>query len=138
MESIKLMQPGHKTESVETKAREVISEGLIKLGIMKDKKEIRKFLPHGVCHSIGLDTHDGSPAILKPGVVLTIEPGVYIGASDKTVPSKYWNIGIRIEDDVLITETGNQVLSTAVPKSISEIEKMMKAKGVGNNQKIGK
>ncbi len=131
------MQPGNKTRVVETKAREVITAGLLQLGIMKEKNEIRKFLPHGVCHSLGLDTHDGFPEILEPGVVITIEPGIDIKPGDDTVPAKYWNIGIRIEDDILITENGNQVLSKAVPKKISEIEKLMKASGIGNSKKVG-
>ncbi|MBN2091360.1 aminopeptidase P N-terminal domain-containing protein [candidate division KSB1 bacterium] len=137
-EAIKLMQPGNKTRAVETKVREVITAGLLQLGIMKEKNEIRKFLPHGVCHSLGLDTHDGFPEILEPGVVITIEPGIYIKPGDNAVPGQYWNIGIRIEDDILITENGNLVLSKAVPKEISEIKKLMKASGIGNNKKVGK
>ncbi len=136
-EALKLMQPGNETEAVEAKAREVISQGLLQLGIMKEKNELRKFLPHGVCHSIGLDTHDGFPKKLTSGIAITLEPGIYIPAGDEAIPAKYWNIGIRIEDDVLITGDGHQVLSSTVPKEISEIEKLMKASGIGNDKKIG-
>lgn len=137
-EALKFMKPGGTRESVEVKVREIVTQGLIQLGIMKEKKELSKFLPHGVCHSIGLDTHDGTPDKLVPGMIITLEPGIYVPAGDETVPSKYWNIGIRIEDDILITTDGHRVMSTTVPKEISEIEKMMKASGIGNDQKIGR
>jgi len=137
-ECIKIMKPGISPREIETKAFDLVANGLKNLGIIKEKKEARTFLPHGVSHNFGLDVHDvstGNP--LREGQVLTIEPGIYIPQSSKGVPEKYLGIGVRIEDDILITDSGNIVLSKDVPKSIELIEKIMIEKGIGN-QEIGK
>ncbi|MCI0515117.1 aminopeptidase P N-terminal domain-containing protein [candidate division KSB1 bacterium] len=132
-EALKLFKPGSTSHAIEEKVRQITAQGLIRLGLMQDAGELRTFLPHGVSHFIGLDVHDGSPLKeLRPGMVLTLEPGVYIPANRPAIPRQYWNIGIRIEDDILITETGAQVLSDKVPKEIAEIEQAMRAKGLGN------
>lgn len=132
-ETIKIMLPGTKREDVEKKAADVIANGLLSLGIIKDKKDIRIYLPHGVSHNIGLDVHDISTnKPLREGQVVTIEPGIYIPVGSKGVDKKYWGIGVRIEDDVLITKEGNEVLTRKAPKSIEEIEKIMLKKGIGN------
>jgi Xaa-Pro aminopeptidase len=92
---------------------------------------------HGLSHHIGLDVHDpgpfGTPYV--PGMILTNEPGIYIPAGSPC-DEKYWNTGVRIEDDILITADGNRVLSAAAPKTITEIEALMKQQGLGN-MKIG-
>lgn len=110
---------------------------LIKLGIIKEKSETQRYYPHGLSHGIGLDVHDpgrmGKP--LQPGMILTVEPGIYI-PEGSPCDKKYWNIGVRIEDDVLITPEGNKVVSAAAPKSIKEIESLMKKRGLGN-EKLG-
>ena len=87
---------------------------------------------HGLGHSIGLDVHDvgdykvgGEWRVLEPGMVLTVEPGLYIAAGSKGVARKWWNIGVRIEDDVLVTRNGHDVLSKNVPKQVDEIEALM-------------
>jgi len=132
-ETIKIMVPGTKREDVEKKAADVIANGLLSLGIIKDKKDVRIYLPHGVSHNIGLDVHDISTnKPLREGQVVTIEPGIYIPVGSKGVDKKYWGIGVRIEDDVLITKEGNEVLTRKAPKSIEEIEKIMLKKGIGN------
>jgi Xaa-Pro aminopeptidase len=114
------------------KAMEVLGEGLVKLGIIQDKNEAKKYCPHGISHFVGLDVHDvGSTEKLLPGMVLTMEPGLYIPDSSNC-DKKYWGIGIRIEDDVLVTENGCKVLSEAAPRTIEEIEVLMKQ---GKNQK---
>lgn len=112
-------------------ASEVIENELVKLGIIKDDLELSEFYMHGTSHWLGLDVHDcgqykinNKPRKLKPGMVMTVEPGIYIRKNDK-IDDKYWNIGIRIEDNVLITDSGNKVLTKALVKEIADIEKLM-------------
>lgn len=112
-------------------AEKVITDGLIKLGIMKSARDLRTYLPHGVSHYIGLDVHDSfGDGTLHPGYVLTVEPGIYIRAGSACDP-KWWNIGVRIEDDVLVTEHAPEVLSAGAPRTINEIEALMKQTGIG-------
>ena len=121
-------------------ARRVLAQGLIDLGIINqtleealdiETGELKKWYMHNTSHWIGLDVHDvgvykpdGSPRRLEAGMVLTIEPGLYFGAwrPDVDCPERYANIGIRIEDDVLITEEGPDVLTRDCPKEIEELE----------------
>ncbi len=95
-----------------------------------------KYLYHGISHSIGLAVHDNldPSGTLAAGMVITIEPGLYLPAGSSDLDSAYWNIGIRIEDDVLVTPTGYRVLSDAAPKTISEIEALMSESGIGNQE----
>ncbi len=131
-EVIKMVRPGVSFIDLQLKAREVIADGLLKLGIIKDKNEVGKYFMHGVTHHLGLDVHDvGIPGNLEPNMVITIEPGIYIPAGSDC-DSKYWNIGVRIEDDVLVTDKGCVVLSLGAPKTIDEIERLMKRRGIGN------
>lgn len=114
-------------------------QALVKLGILKgDVDELiaqnahRPFFMHGLSHWLGLDVHDvgvygqDRSRILEPGMVLTVEPGLYI-APDADVPEQYRGIGIRIEDDIVITETGNENLTASVVKKPEEIEALMAA-----------
>ena len=124
---------------------EVIAQGLIDLGVLECSLEealgdetkldgpFRNFFMHGTGHFLGLDVHDvgggrqgdhGTPDSLEPGMVLTIEPGLYFAdwRDDIVIPDRYAGIGIRIEDDILVTEDGPVVISSACPKEISEIE----------------
>ncbi|CUT02146.1 aminopeptidase P N-terminal domain-containing protein [Candidatus Chrysopegis kryptomonas] len=131
-ETIKMVRPGASFIDLQLKAREVIADGLLKLGVIKDKNEVGKYFMHGVTHHLGLDVHDvGIPGNLEPNMVITIEPGIYIPAGSDCDP-KYWNIGVRIEDDVLVTDKGCVVLSSDAPKTIEEIERLMKRRGIGN------
>jgi Xaa-Pro aminopeptidase len=89
---------------------------------------------HRTGHWLGLDVHDvgdykvgGEWRVLEPGMVLTVEPGLYIPAGSKGVAKKWWNIGIRIEDDVLVTRKGPEVLTAAAPKDVADIEALMAA-----------
>ncbi len=92
-----------------------------------------KYWRHGCTHHLGLDVHDvGDTRLpLAPGCVVTVEPGLYI-PPNSDLPKEYWNIGVRIEDDVLITEDGHRVLTAACPKTVAEIEALMKMDGLGN------
>lgn len=118
LEIIKAIKPGVPFQRLNEITREVLAEGLKELGIIKESAELSKYYYHSVSHYLGLDTHDvGSrEAELKPGMVLTVEPGLYI-AEEK--------IGIRIEDNVLVTENGNENLSKDIIKSIEDIEDFM-------------
>jgi Xaa-Pro aminopeptidase len=94
----------------------------------------RRFYMHRTSHWLGMDVHDvglyrreGESRRLEPGMVLTIEPGLYIPVDDDSAPEEMRGIGIRIEDDVLVTEQGNEVMSSAIPKSIGEIEALTTA-----------
>lgn len=130
---------------------ELLTEGMKKLGLLKGKtpdlikqKKYLKYYMHGVGHYLGLDVHDAGRYFtdqtaknsrpFAPGMVLTVEPGLYIPPDDKSAPAKYRGIGIRIEDDVLVTEEGNVNLTSKVPKDADEIEELMnsaKAKSAG-------
>jgi Xaa-Pro aminopeptidase len=119
-ETTALIKPGIPFAVLNEHTKKVLAEECIKVGLIKDENEISKYYYHSVSHSLGLDTHDvGSvrSSILKPGMVLTVEPGLYI--EDE-------GIGIRIEDDVLVTETGHEVLSRDIFRSVEEIEAFMK------------
>ncbi len=121
---------------------ELLTEGMKKLGLLKGKtkdlikkKSYMKYYMHGVGHYLGLDVHDAGRYFtdqtaknsrpFAPGMVLTVEPGLYIPPDDKTAPAKYRGIGIRIEDDVVVTEDGNLNLTAKVPKNPDEIEAIM-------------
>ncbi|HSU26531.1 MAG TPA: aminopeptidase P N-terminal domain-containing protein [Pyrinomonadaceae bacterium] len=124
---------------------ELLTEGMKKIGLLKGKtqdlikkKAYFKYYMHGVGHYLGLDVHDAgryftdqaakSSRPFAPGMVLTVEPGLYIPPNDKSAPAKYRGIGIRIEDDVLVTKEGNRNLTTKVPKEPEEIEDLMSSK----------
>jgi Xaa-Pro aminopeptidase len=136
-ESIKEFKPGALAGAPSQKAYDVIADGLMKLGIIKSKDEARTYYMHGLSHHIGLDVHDPGPygKPYAPGMILTDEPGIYI-PEGSPCDKKYWNIGVRIEDDVLITAEGNRVLTAGAPKSVKDVENLMKKKGLGN-VKIG-
>lgn len=126
--AFKTLKDGSTWSEAGNAAREVIATGLLKLGIISDKKQVGKYFPHGLGHHIGLDVHDrGSYGKLKKGMVLTIEPGIYI-PPNSNCDKKWWNIAVRIEDDALITETGYELLSHFAPRSIADIEKMIAQK----------
>jgi Xaa-Pro aminopeptidase len=117
-------------------ASEVLARRLIELDIIDDPGEVRRFLPHGVSHYLGLDVHDvGSYGPLPAGAVVTVEPGLYLPpASD--LDERWWNIGVRIEDDVLVTDSGPAVLSGAAPKSVEAIESMMREPGMATARTV--
>ena len=159
--AIEVMQPGKSLVAGHEKGREVMTAGLAELGLITDTAQswqVEFYCIHGSSHYLGMDVHDvgeyfsrdnGDPLELEPGMVLTIEPGIYVrekgldqlremmgswvdsseiaGFIETVSPvyGKYLNTGVRIEDDILITETGNQVLSKYAPKEIRDIELLM-------------
>lgn len=124
--AFKTLKAGASMATASNAATETIANGLFKLGIIKDKKDYWKYYTHGLGHHIGLDVHDrNSNSPLQKNMVITIEPGIYI-TPNSDCDKKWWGIGVRIEDDVLITETGYEILSHFAPRSITDIEKKMK------------
>lgn len=137
--AIEKVRPGNHWNDPHDAAVRTVTRGLIKLGILKGSladaikaEKYKAFFPHRTGHWIGMDVHDvgdykvdGAWRLLEPGMVLTIEPGIYIPAGSKGVAKKWWNIGIRIEDDVLVTADGHEVLTKDAPKSVEEIEAIM-------------
>ncbi|KEO73107.1 peptidase M24 [Anditalea andensis] len=115
---------GGEFSDINKEAQRIINEGLISLGIIK-RGQRHKYFPHGTSHHLGLDVHDrGTYGVLKEGMVLTVEPGIYIPEGSDCDP-KWWGIAVRIEDDVLITSDGYENLSSLAPRSSDEIESMM-------------
>lgn len=109
-------------------SRNVITEGLLKLGIITKKEDSRKYYPHGLGHHIGLDVHDRSEyGNLKKGMVVTIEPGIYI-PENSPCDKKWWSIAVRIEDDILIREKDFELLSINAPRKTADIEKLIAEK----------
>jgi len=119
--------------AVSEATNEVVQKGLLALGLIEKKEEYRRYLPHGISHHIGLDVHDpGLYDKLSPSMVITVEPGIYIPEGSPCDP-KWWNIGIRIEDDILITDTTPINLSSNAPRSWNDIEAMMAKKSALDN-----
>jgi len=139
--AIEQIKPGHSWLSAHEAAVEVLTKGLVSLGLLKGKvkklikdEKYKQFYMHRTGHWLGMDVHDVGEykidqewRLLEPGMVLTVEPGLYIPADCKQVDEKWRGIGIRIEDDVLVTEYGNEILTGGVPKAIAEIEALMQA-----------
>lgn len=137
---IEAMKPKVQRDWLQKYSEELLCQALIDLGILKgelnallESKAHKKYAPHGIGHWMGLDVHDpcpyfddaGESLVFEPGTVMTIEPGIYIRADDESVEPCYRGIGIRIEDDILITEDGCENLSIAIIKTVNDIETMM-------------
>ena len=138
--------PGQPYSGMHEAAVQVLAAGMLDLGLLDktkygsaddaiaDKAHLQ-FYMHGTGHWLGMDVHDVGPyrdltqaerpsRPLQPGMALTVEPGIYVRPAEG-VPEAFWNIGIRIEDDVVVSEDGCRVLSGAAPKSVAEIEQLM-------------
>ena len=134
--AFKILKDGAKWSDAAVAAKEVIANGLMNLGIIKTKAEADTYYPHGLSHHIGLDVHDrGFSQTLKKGMVITIEPGIYI-PNDSKCDKKWWGIAVRIEDDALIRENDYELLSSFAPRSIEGIEKMIAEKSLLDNYKL--
>jgi len=142
LQCIEATKKGNTIKQRQELSIELLTEGMKKLGLLKGKtkdlikkKKFMKYYMHGVGHYLGMDVHDAGRYFtdqksknsrpFAPGMVLTVEPGLYIPPDDKDAPAKYRGIGIRIEDDVLVTEDGNVNLTAKVPKEAEAIEELM-------------
>lgn len=133
---IEAIKPGVKFDDPHDAAVRVLVEGMCRVGLVKGSVDDamrdgtwRRFYMHRTSHWLGMDVHDvglyrvgGESRTLEPGMVLTVEPGIYIAPDDASAPEEFRGIGIRIEDDVLVTADGHEVMTAAVPKSVAEVE----------------
>ncbi len=133
------IKPGVPWHNAHDASVEVLTKGLVALGLLEGKvkalikkEKFKQFYMHRIGHWLGMDVHDVGDykidqkwRLLEPGMVLTVEPGLYIPADCKTVDEKWRGIGIRIEDDLLVTEQGHEILTSGVPRTIAEIEALM-------------
>jgi len=137
-------KPGNKFADINRASQQVLAEGLAALGVLPVSAEEsmkpdsglhRRWTIHGVSHMLGIDVHDCTDArdseysqgVLKTGMVLTVEPGLYFHPDDLHAPERLRGIGVRIEDDVLITETGCEVLSRHIPSQSDDVEAWMRS-----------
>jgi len=139
--AIEQVQPGQPWNKAHDISVKVLTTGLVKLGLLEgdidkliEDETYKQFYMHRIGHWLGMDVHDVGDykindewRLLEPGMVLTIEPGLYIPENCETVDKKWRGIGIRIEDDVVVTKEGHEVLTHAAPKEIDEIENLMQA-----------
>jgi Xaa-Pro aminopeptidase len=143
--AIAKVKPGNHWNDPHIAAVRTLTRGMVDLGLFKGrpadlvkKEEYRKFYMHRTGHWLGLDVHDVGDykiddqwRLLEPGMVLTVEPGIYIPAGTKGVSRKWWDIGVRIEDDVLVTKEGCEVLTAGLVKEVDEIEALMAGESSG-------
>jgi Xaa-Pro aminopeptidase len=136
---VEMVRPGITHDAIKARSVEILTEGMVRLGLLQgDPKELikerkhEKFYMHGLGHMLGIDVHDvgvyyyeKESRALEPGVVMTVEPGLYVSPNAQDVPEQYLGIGVRIEDDVLCTQNGPRVLTHKVPKNADEIEALM-------------
>lgn len=141
-EVIKMVKPGESFMALHDRAVEVVTDGLLELGLLKgdrkeiiEKKEYTKFFMHRTGHWLGMDVHDvGRYKVgddwrrIEAGMCFTVEPGVYLQPGAEGVSAEFDNIGVRIEDDVLVTDSGCEVMTSLVPKAVKEVEATMREK----------
>ncbi|QHS10125.1 Xaa-Pro aminopeptidase [Sinimarinibacterium sp. NLF-5-8] len=139
VQAIKTLKVGTSSAKPHEVATQILTQGLVDLGLLKGNvKDLiaegkqRQFYMHGTGHWLGMDVHDvgryqvdGKARAFAQGMVMTVEPGLYIAPGSAGVPEQYWGIGIRIEDDVVVTDTGARVLTGGVPKTVDEIQRLM-------------
>lgn len=139
--AIDAIRPGNHWNQPHDASVRVITEGLVKLGLLKGgvaslikRAAYQEFYMHKAGHWLGLDVHDVGDyrvadewRMLEPGMVMTVEPGIYVSPDNKKVAKKWRGIGIRIEDDVIVTDQGHEIITSGVPKTIEEIEALMAA-----------
>jgi Xaa-Pro aminopeptidase len=135
-EAFKICKPGRKIGETTEVCEKVANEGLYRLGIIASPDAEHNYFPHGVSHHIGLDVHDrGNYDTFQPNMILTVEPGIYIPMGSPC-DKKWWGIGVRIEDDILITENGYELLSGKAPRTAEEIEKVMAEPSIFSNYQL--
>jgi Xaa-Pro aminopeptidase len=136
---IEMVRPGVTMDELHERSVEILTAGMVRLGLLTgeptkliEEEKYKQFYMHRLGHFLGMDVHDvgryqidGQARPLEPGMVITVEPGIYIAADTKEIPEKYLGIGVRIEDDVLVTMEGRRVLTDKAPKEVREIEQLM-------------
>jgi Xaa-Pro aminopeptidase len=136
---IEMTRPGVTMDELHKRSVEILTEGMVRLGLLQgetekliEEEKYKQFYMHRLGHFLGMDVHDvgryqinGEARPLEPGIVITVEPGIYIAPDTKDIPERYSGIGVRIEDDVLVTAEGYRVLTSRAPKEVEEIEKLM-------------
>jgi Xaa-Pro aminopeptidase len=141
LKAIDVVKPGVRFDDVHEVALRVLVDGMRQLGILRGSAEeiieagtYRRYYMHRTSHWLGMDVHDvglyrvaGASRVLEPAMVLTVEPGIYIAADDDSVAENLRGIGVRIEDDVLVTETGHEVMTASTPKSVADVEALTTA-----------
>jgi len=146
LKAIETIRPGVKFDEPHEAALRVLVEGMCHVGLLKGPPEeaakngsYRRYFMHRTSHWLGMDVHDvglyrvaGQSRTLEPGMVLTAEPGIYIAPDDEEAPEEFRGIGIRIEDDVLVTADGHEVMTAAIPKSVAEVEALTTASGTAD------
>lgn len=140
-ESISATRPGATLDDIHAVSVRIITEGLVAMGLCEGPLDVaireeryKRYYMHKTSHYLGMDVHDvgryhagGKPRPLETGVVITVEPGVYVPPNDDKAPREFRGVGVRIEDDVLVTAGGSRVLSAAIPKTVTDIELACKA-----------
>jgi Xaa-Pro aminopeptidase len=135
LQGIEATRPGANLDTIHALNVEIITKGLVRLGLLQGEPEklietegYKRFFMHRTSHWLGMDVHDvgtyyeaGKARPLEAGMVLTVEPGIYIAPDDATVPPAWRGIGVRIEDDVLVTPSGPEVLTAGIPKTVDEV-----------------
>ena len=135
----RMVAPGVTMSEMHERSVEILTEGMVRLGLLKgdvqkliEEGEYKKFYMHRLGHYLGMDVHDvglyqrdGEPRPVEAGIVMTVEPGLYIAEDAEDIPDRYRGIGVRIEDDVLVTADGYRVLTDKAPKRVEEIETLM-------------
>jgi Xaa-Pro aminopeptidase len=150
---IAAVKPGVSFTAPHEAAMQVLAQGLFEMGILKEEPEMalrrdrqlhRRYTLHGSSHMLGIDVHDCANARddfyhgdLEAGYVLTMEPGLYFQPNDLTVPEEYRGIGVRIEDDILVTADGSRNLSAALPRRVDEVEAWMAHIWAGGATNLG-
>ena len=138
-ECIRMVRPGVTLDEMHQRSVEILTEGMVRLGLLKgepaqliEEEAYKKFYMHRLGHYLGMDVHDAGPYHLddrprpvEPGIVITVEPGLYVSEDAEEIPEQYRGLGVRIEDDVLVTAEGYDVLTRNAPKHVDEIEALM-------------
>ena len=141
LKAIEMIKPGVRFDEPHETALKMLIDGMRQLGILRgsvaeiiETGAYRRYYMHRTSHWLGMDVHDvglyrvdGASRVLEPGMVLTVEPGLYINDDDEDVPESFRGVGIRIEDDVLVTDDGHEVMTVATPKSIADVEALTTA-----------
>jgi Xaa-Pro aminopeptidase len=136
---IKSIRPGLTFKSLQDNTIEMLTHALVDLGIMKgainhiiEQQSFKKYYPHGVSHWLGMDVHDaglykvkGESRRLESGMCFTVEPGLYVPVDDQDAPKEFRGLGVRIEDDIVVTDYGCEVMTAKAPKEIGDLEKLI-------------